>query len=95
MGLVWGVVLFVLPLPLIQTLAAGLPSIYASEALAVQVGSIAYVWFLTSIYLATRPHWLDRLIGLPSIYMVHGIAQLAGNFARLPAQKRHEFSRVD
>jgi predicted ferric reductase len=76
MGLVWGVVLFVLPLPLIQTLAAGLPSIYASEALAVQVGSIAYVWFLAAIYLATRPHWLDRLIGLPSIYMVHGMLSL-------------------
>lgn len=76
LGLVWGIVLFVLPLPLIQALAIGLPSIYSGETLAIQVGSIAYVWFLAAIYLATRPHWLDRLIGLPSIYMVHGMLSL-------------------
>lgn len=75
-GLVWAVILFVLPLPLIQTLAVGLPVIYSSEALAIQVGSIAYVWFLAAIYLATRPKWLDRLIGLPSIYFIHGMLSL-------------------
>lgn len=66
--LAWVVILFILPLPLELTLTTGL----GSAALAIQAGSIAYVWFLAAIYLATRPHWLDRLIGLPSIYMVHG-----------------------
>lgn len=75
-GLVWAVILFVLPLPLIQTLANGLPAIYNQEALAIQVGSIAYVWFLASIYLSTRPKWLDRLIGLPSIYFIHGMLSI-------------------
>ncbi|WP_225352150.1 hypothetical protein [Secundilactobacillus similis] len=75
-GLVWAIILFVLPLPLIQTLANGLPAIYNQEALAIQVGSIAYVWFLASIYLSTRPKWLDRLIGLPSIYFIHGMLSI-------------------
>jgi len=72
LSLVWMIVLFILPLPLVLTLAAGLPGQFTSGGLAIQAGSIAYVWFLIAIYLATRPHWLDRLIGLPSVYMVHG-----------------------
>jgi predicted ferric reductase len=76
--LVWAVILFVVPLPLIQALAMGLPAIYSSEALAIQAGSIAYVWFLVSIYLSTRPKWLDRLIGLPSIYFIHGMLSIFG-----------------
>ncbi|MFC6254136.1 FAD-binding oxidoreductase [Secundilactobacillus hailunensis] len=72
LSFVWVIVLFILPLPLVLTLATGLSDQFTSEGLAVQAGSIAYVWFLIAIYLATRPHWLDRLIGLPSVYMVHG-----------------------
>ena len=75
-GLVWAVILFLLPLPLIQALALGLPSIYAGEAFAIQLGSIAYVWWLAAVYLATRPRWLDRLIGLPSLYLIHGLLSL-------------------
>ncbi|KRM12321.1 FAD-binding oxidoreductase [Paucilactobacillus suebicus] len=75
-GLAWLVVLFVIPLPLIQALALGLPSIYASESLAIQLGSIAYVWFLTAIYLSTRPKWIDRLIGLPNMYFIHGVLSI-------------------
>lgn len=75
-GLVWAVILFVLPLPLIQALALGLPRLYASEAFAIQLGSIAYVWWLAAVYLATRPRWLDRLIGLPSLYLIHGMLSL-------------------
>ncbi|ANZ61884.1 FAD-binding oxidoreductase [Secundilactobacillus paracollinoides] len=75
-GLVWVVVLFVIPLPLIQALAAGLPGRNAADALAIQLGSVAYVWFLTAIYLSTRPKWLDRLIGLPNIYFIHGVLSL-------------------
>ncbi|MFR3302337.1 MAG: hypothetical protein ACLTPI_02165 [Bifidobacterium pullorum] len=32
---------------------------------------------LLATYLSTRPHWLDRLIGLPSIYMMHGVLGVA------------------
>jgi len=74
--LVWSIILFLLPLPLIQALALGLPSLYAQEALAIQFGSVAYVWWLVAVYLSTRPHWLDRLIGLPSLYFIHGTLSL-------------------
>ncbi|AEV95655.1 FAD-dependent oxidoreductase [Pediococcus claussenii] len=75
-SLVWLVLLFVVPLPLIQTIGTELPTIYSSEQFAVQLGAIAYVWFLVAIYLSTRPKWLDRLIGLPSIYFIHGILSI-------------------
>ncbi|WP_203641346.1 FAD-binding oxidoreductase [Levilactobacillus andaensis] len=75
-GIVWLMILFVVPLPLIQALALELPAAYASEALAIQWGSIAYVWFLAAIYLSTRPKWLDRMIGLPSVYFIHGVLSL-------------------
>lgn len=75
-GLVWSIILFVIPLPLIQSLATGLPSMYNSEAFAIQIGSIAYVWFLAAIYLSTRPKWIDRIIGLPSIYFIHGMLSI-------------------
>lgn len=73
LSLVWVVVLFIIPLPLVLTLANGLSNQFSAGGFAIQVGSIAYVWFLVAILLATRPHWLDRLIGLPSVYMVHGL----------------------
>lgn len=79
-GLVWLVLLFVVPLPLIQTIGTELPTIYSSETFAVQLGAIAYVWFLAAIYLSTRPKWLDRLIGLPSIYFIHGILSILAIF---------------
>lgn len=75
-GVIWLILLFVVPLPLIQALTLDLPSAYASESLAIQWGSIAYVWFLVVIYLSTRPKWLDRLIGLPNIYFIHGTLSL-------------------
>ncbi|MHA8263675.1 FAD-binding oxidoreductase [Lactobacillaceae bacterium Melli_B3] len=76
LGLAWLVILFIIPLPLIQTLSAGLPGIYSGQSQAIYLGSIAYAWMLTSIYLATKPHWLDRLIGLPDIYIIHGIISI-------------------
>ncbi|WP_407887837.1 hypothetical protein [Levilactobacillus sp. N40-8-2] len=89
------IVLFVVPLPLIQALALGLPSIYASDALAIQWGSIAYVWFLVAIYLSTRPKWLDRLIGLPSVYFIHGVLSLlAIGLAFLHKEGTHSFGLI-
>ncbi len=77
LGITWLFILFVIPLPLIQTLAAGLPVIYSSEFQAIYYGTIAYSWMLAAIYLATKPKWLDRLIGLPDMFMIHGIISIA------------------
>jgi predicted ferric reductase len=37
------------------------------------LGLIAYAWWLLSILLSVRPPWLDRFVGLPSIYGLHGM----------------------
>ncbi|PVE11802.1 ferric reductase [Streptomyces scopuliridis RB72] len=37
------------------------------------LGLIAYTWWLLSIVLSVRPSWLDRFVGLPSIYGLHGM----------------------
>jgi len=76
-GLFWLVAIFILPLPFIQTLSNGLPMIYQSEYRAIYYGTIAYVWMLLAVYLSTKPKWLDRLIGLPEMYLVHGILSIA------------------
>ncbi|MGT2932681.1 FAD-binding oxidoreductase [Streptococcus catagoni] len=75
-GLSWLMVLFLLPLPFLYTLKTGLPAIYTNRSLGILLGALAYVWMLTAIYIATKPKWLDRLIGLPSAYMIHGMLSL-------------------
>lgn len=77
LGLAWLGILFLVPLPFVQTVDAGLPAIYNDERQAVLFGVIAYVWMLTAIYLSTRPRWLDRLIGLPEMYLIHGPLSIA------------------
>lgn len=76
-GLIWMLVIFVLPLPFLQTLQTGLNGMVGVAWLPIASGTIAYVWMLTSIYIATRPKWLDRTIGLPAAYQLHGIISLA------------------
>lgn len=39
-------------------------------------GIVAYVWWLLTIYLATRTKWLVNRITLPSTYMVHGVLEV-------------------
>ena len=73
LGLFWLVTIFVLPLPLIQAIAMGLSPIYAQSLFAINLGVIAYVWMLFELFIATRPKWLERLIGLPEMYFVHGM----------------------
>lgn len=77
LGLTWAIILFVVPLPFIQTLAVGLPADYSDEFQAIYFGAIAYAWMLVAIYLSTWPKWLDRLIGLPDMYVIHGIISIA------------------
>nr|WP_167549633.1 hypothetical protein [Oenococcus oeni] len=67
LGLFWGAAIFIIPLPLIQALATGMNESSAS-ILGFQIGTIAYVWMLFVIFVSTKPKWLDRIIGLPSMY---------------------------
>lgn len=76
-GIFWLIAIFLVPLPFLQTLSNGLPIIYRSEFRAIYYGIIAYTWMLFAIYLSTKPKWLDRLVGLPEMYMVHGMLSIA------------------
>lgn len=72
-ALAWSVVLFIVPLPFLATLVAGLPSLYSNELFGIELGVIAYTWMLAAVYLACRPRWVDRTVGLPTMYMIHGV----------------------
>lgn len=69
LALIWVVVLFVVPLPLLAAFSLGGSGLTPG----IGFGIIAYSWMLTAVYLASRPRWADRLVGLPHLYMVHGI----------------------
>ncbi|MFD1370759.1 FAD-binding oxidoreductase [Actinoplanes sichuanensis] len=48
----------------------------------VSLGLTAYAWWLLAIMLSVRPPWLDRLVGLPAVYGLHGmLGVLAIGFA--------------
>lgn len=68
----WIIVLVILPLPLVWLLNQGLFFEALPERIVYDAGVFAYTWWLCSILLSTRPIWLDRLIGLPSLYFSHG-----------------------
>jgi predicted ferric reductase len=67
----WGAAL-AFPMPLVLTYNA-----VTDEPMALRVdifyGMFAYGWWLMSILLSVRPSWLDRLVGLPAIYGLHGM----------------------
>lgn len=79
-GLSWLVILFILPLPFLYTLKTGLTGVHANSSLGISLGVLAYVWMLTSTYIATKPKWIDRWLGLPSAYMIHGMISLLAIF---------------
>ncbi|MFJ4641994.1 FAD-binding oxidoreductase [Streptomyces bobili] len=69
--LFWSVaVVFPLPLVLTYDFLATEPEPLKFYIL---LGLIAYTWWLLSIVLSVRPPWLDRFVGLPSIYGLHGM----------------------
>ncbi|MGT2843727.1 FAD-binding oxidoreductase [Streptococcus hongkongensis] len=72
--LIWLVILFILPLPTLYTLKAGLPT--GANSFGIQIGALAYLWMLVAIYISIKPKWLDHLIGLPKAYMIHGMLSL-------------------
>lgn len=75
-ALAWVVALFIIPLPFLIALRTGLPSFYTAMAPGIGIGVIAYVWMLTAVYLAGRPRWVDRTVGLPHMMMIHGVLSL-------------------
>ena len=74
----WIVALAVIPLPLIILKNSQLTTDY-EDLFAYDVGILAYVWWQVIIFLSTRPRWLEKYIGIPSMYFLHaslGVAAL-------------------
>lgn len=69
--LAW-LIIFILPLPLIVLLNQGLIET-TTNLVIYDLGIVAYVWWLALVIIATRPRWLEQLIGLPTLYSIHGI----------------------
>lgn len=63
-------VLFPMPLMLVYEAVATEP---VNLMQLVQFALIAYCWWLLAILLSVRPRWLDRLVGLPQVYRLHGV----------------------
>ena len=69
--ILWSVaVLFPLPLMLVYDAIATEP---VNLKQLVLFGLIAYCWWLLAILLSVRPRWLDRYVGLPAVYRLHGV----------------------
>jgi predicted ferric reductase len=67
----WSVAV-VFPLPLVLTYSFQSTDPWRLKYY-ILLGLVAYTWWLLSIVLSVRPPWLDRLVGLPSIYGLHGM----------------------
>ncbi|GFZ27224.1 FAD-binding oxidoreductase [Lactobacillus corticis] len=68
----WLIILLVLPLPLIVLLNTELLDTQRNLVI-YDFGILAYVWWLAALYLAGRPKYLEQAIGLPKIYLIHGL----------------------
>ncbi|MBT1166178.1 ferric reductase [Bifidobacterium simiarum] len=73
-ALTWAMLLAAIPAVFVAVLAATISPVFRTAHMGpIALGVIAYVWMLEAVYLACRPHWLDRLIGLPYLYVMHGV----------------------
>ena len=75
-NMIWLIVLLTIPIPLIVTIGNGLPEFFGSRVLAINLGVFAYSWMLSAIFLSSQPKWLDRIIGLPDMYIIHGVTAI-------------------
>lgn len=66
-------VVFPMPLVLVYEAVATEP---VNLMQLVQFALIAYCWWLLAILLSVRPRWLDRFVGLPQVYRLHGVLGL-------------------
>ncbi|WP_275559099.1 FAD-binding oxidoreductase [Streptomyces sp. 5-6(2022)] len=62
----------VFPLPLVLTFDS-LSTDPEQLKFYIFLGLTAYAWWLLSVLLSVRPSWLDRFVGLPSVYGLHGM----------------------
>ncbi|WP_329577448.1 FAD-binding oxidoreductase [Streptomyces sp. NBC_01361] len=77
--LFWSVaVIFPLPLVLTYDSVATEPE---QLRFYIFLGLIAYSWWLLAIALSVRPPWLDRFVGLPAIYGLHGMLGVLAIYA--------------
>jgi predicted ferric reductase len=74
------------PLPLVLTYD-GLQAEPQSLRIDIFLGISAYAWWLLAILLSVRPPWLERLVGLRSIYGLHG---MLGVLAIVAAYLHHD-----
>lgn len=68
---IWSLFLFLLPSIFL------IPLIESSLGLGVRLGVVSYAWMLAAIYLSTKPHWVDRWVGLSHLYVIHGFLSLS------------------
>lgn len=80
LAITWIVLLLILPIPLVILLNNGLIDSRA-HIVSIDLGIFAYVWWLASVFLATRPRWLVNKIGMPPMYMIHGMLGVFAIFA--------------
>lgn len=80
LAITWIVLLFILPIPLVILLNNGLVD-SREHIIAIDLGIYAYVWWLANVFLATRPRWLVNKIGMPPMYMIHGMLGAFAIFA--------------
>jgi predicted ferric reductase len=69
--LMWLLVV-IFPAPLLVVMNAQMTDAPEMK-LYISLGTVAYSWWLLAILLSTRPTWLDRQVGLPQIYALHGL----------------------
>lgn len=81
----WAVAM-VFPLPLVFTYDA-LGTEPPSLRIDIFFGLFAYGWWMLAILLSVRPPWLERLVGLSSIYGLHG---MLGVLAIVAAYLHHD-----
>lgn len=71
---IWTVAIVVVPAPFVAVMAVFIRPVFRTAFMTpIALGVIAYVWMLEAVYLSCKPRWLDRLIGLPNVYMMYGM----------------------
>ena len=73
----WIGVVAAVPSPALVALVAAAPVMLDPLVPSIGLGVVAYVWMLECVVLSTRPRRLDRLIGLPAVYTMHGTLGVA------------------
>jgi predicted ferric reductase len=63
-------VVFPLPLVLVYDVSAREPDMLKFP---IVLGLTAYSWWLLAVLLSLRPPWLERVVGLPALYGLHGM----------------------